>query len=1021
MSTELAIVIKASALVGAASAAIKGLGGSMSGLGQASAVANRRMQRDYDVLGRRAAATGARIGQIDAFTAQVRATSELGEAFTAASTRAQGLGRSLSRARAFAEQSTAALTAYRTELNAQTGRATDAQRLRLRLLGEQATSARGDVRGLTSEFERARTQARRMDSELLGSRLSLQNLRGELVANGISTTGLSAQRARLSEGLVLERRRVDALGQSLAALNRRQAELQGLHGQREELSAEAADLRGEALGAAGAVGVVALPIKAAMAFESKMADVKKVVSFDTPMQFKQMGDDVMALTRTIPLAGTELAAIVAQGGQAGIARENLVGFAADAAKMGIAFDMSADEAGTAMAGLSNVFGVPIAKMGLFGDAINHLADNANSNGRDIVNVLTRVGSATKQLGLSEVQTAALSSTFLSMNKPPELAAQAIQGMTQTLSLAKVGKFDGELKKLGLTTKGFAAAMDKDAQGALTDFLGRVKQLPSKQQYPFLIDMFGANYADDVLLLTNRIDEYNKQLGAVNETNAQGEPLFKGSMTREFNNQSATTVNQLQLFKNGLIEVAKTVGDQMLPALNDLLKTTVIPMAHAFADWMAVNPNVTKSVVLIAAALAGLKVGSFAARAALLGLRMATLGGRIHILSFTTALMRGQGAAQAMRSGLGLSSRALIRQQGALGSAARGLAHVSRFARTAASSLQLLGFNPLTLLIAAVAVGAVLIYKYWQPITAFFGGLWDGIQAGMAPVMPMFAALGAVFGGLWAQVSTLLQPVISWLGEFFSVTQVAEGGARGFGEAVGLYIGGAMASVVTFVSDRVAQMQAAFSGGLTGILGLIANWSPLGAFYSAFASVMGWFGVTLPATFTGFGSMIISGLVNGITSGASRVVSAIKNMAVSAIDTAKSAFGINSPSRVFKKIGGGLTHGLDLGVIKGATRPLATIGTFADNLQQRFKNRAGQLKSTLSTRMQSNSAELAQARAQQSSVSSGTNSGSYVIHYSPQISAPNGHVDQIAGALRLSQREFEAMFERMVAGQARRSY
>ena len=536
-------------------------------------------------------------------------------------------------------------------------------------------------------------------------------------------------------------------------------------------------------------------------------------------------------------------------------------------------------------------------------------------------------------------------------------------------------------------------------------------------------MFGKNYADDVLLLSGRMEEYNKQLKSVNDTNDQGKPLYLGSMSREFENRSATTANQLTRLKSGMTEVAITVGSQLLPPLNDLLANTVIPLTHGMTDWMQANPGVAKSLVFVAAALVGFKVGSFAMRAALLGLRMAMLGGRINALSFTTAIMRGQGAMQAMRSGLGLSSRALIRQQGALGSAARGFAHVSRFAQTAAGALRLLGFNPLTLTIAAIVAGAVLIYKYWQPITAFFGGVWDGIKAGMAPVMPLFDQLGDVFSSLWAGVSPFIQPIISWFGEFFSVTQVAEGGARGFGEAVGLFIGGAVGSVVTFVSDRVVQMQAAFSGGLSGILGLIINWSPLGAFYSAFAGVMGWFGVTLPATFTGFGSMIISGLVNGITSGVSRVASAIKNMAVSAIDSAKSTLGIHSPSRVFVGIGHYVTDGLDIGLTRGSAKPLSTIGAVAANLQQRFKNRAGQLQSTLSARMQSNSDELAQARAQQSSADSGANGG-YVIHYSPQINIPSGSqgvVEQVKDALRLSQREFEMMFERMVTSQARRSY
>ena len=75
----------------------------------------------------------------------------------------------------------------------------------------------------------------------------------------------------------------------------------------------------------------------AIKFESAMADVKKVVNFDTPAQFKEMGDDILKLTRTIPMAGEEIAAIVAAGGQSGVARENLLGYAKDAATMGVAF------------------------------------------------------------------------------------------------------------------------------------------------------------------------------------------------------------------------------------------------------------------------------------------------------------------------------------------------------------------------------------------------------------------------------------------------------------------------------------------------------------------------------------------------------------------------------------------------------------------------------------------------------------------------------------------------------------
>ena len=329
-------------------------------------------------------------------------------------------------------------------------------------------------------------------------------------------------------------------------------------------------------------------------------------------------------------------------------------------------------------------------------------------------------------------------------------------------------------------------------------------------------------------------------------------------------------------------------------------------------------------------------------------------------------------------------------------------------------------TPLGLAIGAIAIAGLLIYKYWNPIKAFFGGFWDGLKTGMAPIAPLFDKLVNAFSAVWGKVAPFVQPIINWFKDFFTVTQVGEGGARGFGQAVGQFIGGAISAVVGFVGSKILEMKAAFNGGLTGILGLIINWSPLGAFYSAFAGVMSWFGVTLPATFTGFGSMIVQGLANGIRAGASSVYNAISEMGSSAIAKAKGIFGIRSPSRVFMGIGGFVTQGLDVGLTRGGLRPLATIGSLANNLQQRFKNRAGELRSNLTARMQANSAEMAAARAQQQSAQAAQYGGN-TFHYSPQIHAPGGDINQIAELLKMSQRDFERRMEQYIADKARRSY
>ncbi len=70
-------------------------------------------------------------------------------------------------------------------------------------------------------------------------------------------------------------------------------------------------------------------------------------------------------------------------------------------------------------------------------------------------------------------------------------------------------------------------------------------------------------------------------------------------------------------------------------------------------------------------------------------------------------------------------------------------------------------------------------------------------------------------------------------------------------------------IKSFFSGLWMQVKTAFGGGLSNIGTLILNWSPLGLFYKVFAGVLGWFGVELPETFTGFGSKMVSSLMDGI--------------------------------------------------------------------------------------------------------------------------------------------------------------
>jgi TP901 family phage tail tape measure protein len=100
---------------------------------------------------------------------------------------------------------------------------------------------------------------------------------------------------------------------------------------------------------------------------------------------------------------------------------------------------------------------------------------------------------------------------------------------------------------------------------------------------------------------------------------------------------------------------------------------------------------------------------------------------------------------------------------------------------------------------ALAIGAValVIYKYWKPITAFFRGLWSGLKEGLQPLMPLFKQVGTALNPilkpiqqLWNWIKNLIKPVDDI------------GGAA---ENMGVKFGKAIASVIVLVTKFVAKI------------------------------------------------------------------------------------------------------------------------------------------------------------------------------------------------------------------------
>lgn len=139
----------------------------------------------------------------------------------------------------------------------------------------------------------------------------------------------------------------------------------------------------------------------------------------------------------------------------------------------------------------------------------------------------------------------------------------------------------------------------------------------------------------------------------------------------------------------------------------------------------------------------------------------------------------------------------------------------RLAWTGLSALVLALFTPIGGVIAALVAAGVAIWKFWEPINAFIGGVVEGFSAAVAPIMaifaplkPMFQSIGGSLKELWGWFIQILEPV--------KLTAEALDNAAAMGSQFGKILGGALNSLMKpllIVHDSLERLLEKF--GLVG--------------------------------------------------------------------------------------------------------------------------------------------------------------------------------------------------------------
>ena len=558
---------------------------------------------------------------------------------------------------------------------------------------------------------RAEAAHKRLMGVQKSQRTELTGMAQEFNKAGIQMDRLNDEESDLKNKIHLTTMELNKQKESLG----KHTEAQKKYEKMQERMGKANDMAKKGLMIAGAgAAALAVPVKIAIDYESAMADVAKVVDGlkdeagkITPA-YTAMSNQILEMTTRLPMAAKDIAAIVAAGAQSGIAKNELIGFAESAVKMGVAFDITADQAGQSMAEMRTAFKLTQPQVIALADQINYLGNTSPNKADKIMEVVQRIGALGEVGGFASSSIAAMAASLTSVE--PDVAATGIKNMILALTKGESATKaqSAAYKKLGLDSVQVSKDMQTNAEGTIATVLKAIQKLPKEEQVAVTNSLFGSEALPVVMQYSQGLDTLTKNLNAVSSAS-----VYAGSMEAEYAARAATTANNIQLAKNQMSALGITIGNVLLPGVNSMIGSFNTVMSKVQA-WAQANPA-------LAATLTKIAVGAIAIVG---GLSALSIGA---IAIFGPMMMVAKGF-----------------------SVVTGALNVMRIALLA---------NPIMLIIAGIALAAFLIYKNWGAISGFFSNLWANVKTSFSN------GISAIVSklGIWkVNIVLIFNNIMNWI-------------------------------------------------------------------------------------------------------------------------------------------------------------------------------------------------------------------------------------------------------------------
>ncbi|HBV0227217.1 TPA: phage tail tape measure protein, partial [Escherichia coli] len=589
-----------------------------------------------------------------------------------------------------------------------TGHALEKARQEAEALATQFKNTERPTRAQAKVLESAKRAAEDLQAKYNRLTDSVKRQQRELAVVGINTRNLAHDeqglKNRISETTAQLNRQRDAL----ARVSAQQAKLNAVK-QRYQAGKELA-------GNMASVGAAGVGIAAA----GTMAGVKLLMP---GYEFAQKNSELQAVLG-VAKDSTEMAALRKQARQLG---DNTAASADDAAgaqiiiakaggdvdaiqaatpvtlNMALANRRTMEENAALLMGMKSAFQLSNDKVAHIGDVLSMTMNKTAADFDGMSDALTYAAPVAKNAGVSIEETAAMVGALHDAKITGSMAGTGSRAVLSRLQ-APTGKAWDALKELGVKTS--------DSKGNTRPVFTILKEMQASfeknrlgtaQQAEYMKTIFGeeASSAAAVLMTaasTGKLDKLTAAFKASDGKTAELVNIMQDNLGGDFKE-----------FQSAYEAVGTDLFDQQEGALRNLTQTAT-KYVLKLDGWIQKNKSLASTIGIIAGG----------------ALALTGIIGAIGLVAWPVI------------TGI----NAIIAAAGAMGAI---FTTVGSAVMTAIGAISW----PVVAVVAAIVAGALLIRKYWEPVSAFFGGVVEGLKAAFAPVGELF---------------TPLKPLFDWLGE-----------------------------------------------------------------------------------------------------------------------------------------------------------------------------------------------------------------------------------------------------------------